>query len=202
MEHCGTKEELVLRLFLVCHGKYYLCFEQEQNEILKTIRLAEEIVQDEKRQFVLNRDDIYRKRTYTTKTSESQLQVPRNTNFENLQSIFEPVKNYVEILKNIRYEKSKELSTAIVGSSCGTQNQPGTNHEEYEEYFSIGTKIKIRWTKDEIGDSGWRCGWYTAQVQEGYLEDDNIQVLYFSEPECVYSVCVSEYLALGKLKLA
>ena len=78
---CGIKEELVLRLFLVCHGKYYLCFEQEQNEILKTIRLAEEIVLDEKRQFVLNRDDIYRKRTHTTKARESQLQVPCNTNF-------------------------------------------------------------------------------------------------------------------------
>ena len=74
------------------HSKYYLCFEQEQNEILKTIRLAEEIVLDEKRQFVLNRDDIYRKRTHTTKVRESQLQVPCNTNFENLQSIFEPTR--------------------------------------------------------------------------------------------------------------
>jgi hypothetical protein len=95
--------------------------------------------------------------------------------------------------------KVRSCPTAILGSSSGTQNQPETDHEEY---FSIGAKIKIRWTKDEIGDSGWRSGWYTAQVQEGYLEDDNIQILYFSEPECVYSVCVSEYLALGKLKLA
>lgn len=199
---CGTKEELVLRLFLVCHGKYHLCFEQEENEILRTIRLAEEILQEEKRQFVLNRDDVYRKRTYTTKKSESQLQVPYNTNFENMQRIFEPVKNYVQILRKIRIEKSTELSNAIIGNTSYTQNQPATNHEEYEDYFSIGTKIKVRWTKDEIGDSGWRCGWYTAQVQEGHLEEDVIQVLYFSEPECVYSVCVSEYLALGKLKLA
>ena len=65
-------------------------------------------------------------------------------------------------------------------------------NETYEEYFAVGAKIK----------SGWRCGRYTAQVQESNLEEDIIEVLYFSEPESVYSVCVSEYLSLGKLELA
>lgn len=68
----GTKEELVLRLFLVCNGRYYLCFKQEEDELLKTVGFAEEIIEEEKRQFVLNRDDVYRKRTYTTRTNESQ----------------------------------------------------------------------------------------------------------------------------------
>jgi hypothetical protein len=26
----------------------------------------------------------------------------------------------------------------------------------------IGKRVKIKWSKDEIGDSGWRFGWYTA----------------------------------------
>lgn len=200
---CGTKEDLVLRLFLVCHGRYYLCFKQEEDEILKTIGFAEEIIQEEKRQFVLNRDDMHRKRTYTTKTSESQLHVPNDINFKNLQNIFEPIKGYVKILKDIRLEKSKEFCITTAKSNSNTQCQPEKiQDQEYEEYFSIGVKVKIRWTNEEIGDSGWRSGWYTAQVQESHLEDDTIQVLYFSEPECVYSVCVSEYLALGKLKLA
>ena len=51
--------------------------------------------------------------------------------------------------------------------------------EMYEEYFNIGVKVLIRWTKEEIGDSGWRCGWYSAQVQENSLEDDVIKCCTF-----------------------
>ena len=56
--------------------------------------------------------------------------------------------------------------------------------------------------KRRNADSGWRAGWYCAQVQEPEIEEDNICTVYFTEPNCVYSVYVSEYLANGKLKLA
>ena len=198
---CGPKEELILRLFLICHGQYYLCFKQEEDEILKTIGLAEDIMLEQRRQFVLNPDDIYRKRTHTTSKHNSQLQVPHGTNFKTLQQIFEPIKNYITILKDMRREKDKEITVAtVVDKTTGECNQ--VENETYEEYFAVGAKIKLRWTKEEIGDSGWRCGWYTAQVQASNLEEDTIEVLYFSEPESVYSVCVSEYLSLGKLELA
>jgi hypothetical protein len=74
--------------------------------------------------------------------------------------------------------------------------------DTYEEYFCIGRKIKVKWSKDEIGNSGWKTGWYCAQVQEGHIEEDDITIVYYTEPECVYTLCVSESLALGKLKLA
>ena len=48
----------------------------------------------------------------------------------------------------------------------------------------------------------WRqWGWYCAQVQEGEIEEDNIRIVYVTKPNCVYSVCVTEHLARGNLKL-
>ena len=50
--HClqtyGSKEEPVLRVLLICHHRYYLCFKKEEEEILETISLAEDIIQEEK----------------------------------------------------------------------------------------------------------------------------------------------------------
>ncbi len=97
----------------------------------------------------------------------------------------------------------RRLSTAIVGSSSGTQNQPGTNHEEYEEYFSIGTKIKIRWTKDEIGDGGGGGGGGDGGDLDGILPKYK-RVIWKTTTfkYCIFqnlnvcTLCVSEYFAL------
>ena len=50
----GTKEELIPRLLLVCQRRYYLCFREEENELLETISLTQGILLGEKRQFVIN----------------------------------------------------------------------------------------------------------------------------------------------------
>ena len=51
-----------------------------------------------------------------------------------------------------------------------------------EQIVEIGTKLKVKWSQDELGDSGWRPGWYTTTVQ-GYDEDTNLlTVTYPSEP--------------------
>lgn len=94
-----------------------------------------------------------------------------------------------------------ELS-GVVKLACSDLIGKTNDYECYEEFVAIGQKIKVKWTKDEIGDSGWRAGWYCAQVQEGQIEEDVICIVYFSEPKCVYTLCVSEYLAHGKIKLA
>ncbi len=95
----GTKEELILRLLLVCHHRYYLCFKKEE-EILKTISLAEDIILEEKRQFVVNFEYIYRKRTHSTIKCNSRLEIPGDTNFNKLQDIFKPLKEYISILNS------------------------------------------------------------------------------------------------------
>ena len=35
---------------------------------------------------------------------------------------------------------------------------------EKEKLCQVGAKVKVQWTKEEIGDSGWKPGWYIAYV--------------------------------------
>ena len=84
-------------------------------------------------------------------------------------------------------------------------NEPEGNKtessDEYHEYFEIGRQVKVRWSREEIGDTGWRAGWYSAEVQESNLSLDEITIIYVSEPESIYNVEVTPLLANGKLKL-
>lgn len=50
-------------------------------------------------------------------------------------------------------QKDKELCHKNK-SSCSDLTKTN-NYEVYEEFFTIGQKLKIKWTKDEIGDGGW-----------------------------------------------
>ena len=70
-----------------------------------------------------------------------------------------------------------------------------SNGTEYEDYFEIGVHLKIMWTRDEIGDTGWKPGWYSAEVQSSTIENDEITVVYITEPDCVYTVEVTPLLA-------
>ena len=199
IQTCGFKEELILWLLLVRHSRYYLCFKGEEEELMKTISLAESILLQQKRQIILQPQYVTGKRTYTKTKSNNYLNVPQDLTFHNLQNAFKELKNYITTLKSLRTEKGKALNSQnkSVDSKC-----PGGNSDHYEEYFCIGKKLKVKSNKEELGDSGWTQGWYSAQVQEGCVEDDTIKIVYLSEPKCLYTVCVSEYLALGKLKLA
>ena len=65
----------------------------------------------------------------------------------------------------------------------------------------VGSKIKVKWSVDEVGDSGWKPGWYIAFV-EGYDEgDDEIIVSYPCEPGCVLKLAVTPQLEADKIRL-
>ena len=56
---------------------------------------------------------------------------------------------------------------------CNTAKADSTR----EQISQIGSKVKIKWSKDEVGDSGWRLGWYNAKVQGYDNETDMINML-------------------------
>ena len=58
-----------------------------------------------------------------------------------------------------------------------------------------GARIKVKWSSEEIGDSGWQAGWYTAIVQSYDSDSDEIIVSYPSEPGCTYTLDLSKSLA-------
>lgn len=55
------------------------------------------------------------------------------------------------------------------------------------------------WTKDGIGDSGWRSGWNITYIQSYDEDTDTIINAYPSEPECTYDL--STTIEEKKIKL-
>jgi len=70
-----------------------------------------------------------------------------------------------------------------------------------ESACTPGASIKVKWSAEEIGDSGWKPGWYKAIVQSYNSKSDTLSVVYPSEPGCIYTIDVSVYLACGNLRL-
>lgn len=113
---------------------------------------------------------------------------------------YKPITDLHNLFINSRRYFSHPIHKDNDESDAAKENQ-GENADEYHQYFEVGRQVKIRWSKDEMGDTGWREGWYNAEVQESELSSDEITVVYVSEPESTYKVEVTPLLANGKLKL-
>ena len=81
---------------------------------------------------------------------------------------------------------------------------PSLSHNReivFEQISHVGARIKVLWGSDELGDSGWKPGWYTANVQ-GYDSDtDILTIQYPSEPGCTYNIALTPMYSKGSLKL-
>ena len=77
-----------------------------------------------------------------------------------------------------------------------------SNEEQIrEQIIQVGSKVKIKWSKDEIGDSGWKPSWYTAEVQGYDVDMDVLPVIYPSEPSCTYTVELTPLISQKSIKL-
>ena len=68
-------------------------------------------------------------------------------------------------------------------------------------FLQCGTTVKVKWETDDVEGTEWSAGWYKAQVQTYCTESDQIQLVYFTEPEGVYTLEVTPELYTGKLIL-
>ena len=197
----GTKEELCLRLFLLRQNRYNLAFKDQEDEIKRMLRVVSNIVLEQRRSALLNPADVYRKRKYNTFTGEkSFLVVPNHLTLENIHNqMLKPIEEYLNILYNLRTERNRELIRSGKNSIVSLLS---SNGHQSEDFMVVGKRVKIKWSKDEIGDSGWKCGWYTAMVQGFCVEHDSVDVVYFTEKDCIYTVCVSDLISKGKLMAA
>ena len=134
----GTKEELVLRLLYVCQARY-LCYKGKEYEIMKTIYLAEDIICAQKKEKIVTSQRISRKRARTKIKGKSNLVIPENISFQNLQDIFKELRQYVKILKEMRRTKDNELHLR-----CKNVVDKPLSKNGYEEYFYIGTTVKVK----------------------------------------------------------
>jgi len=73
--------------------------------------------------------------------------------------------------------------------------------DEIEQFYEVGARIKVKWTKEEIGDTNWRPGWYVGEVQGSDADQDEITVKFVAEPESTYTYEVTPCVAEGKIRI-
>ena len=191
----GKKDNLVLRVFLLRNGRSHLASYMQVREIKDLIKWVQSLILYQVNCEIIDQPDIYRTRKFPGKNlaKKSQIPIPYGVSKENLENLFETLLIYLNHKTHHSSNMNKVENTM--------ENKTGSKEVNYEDYFEVGSNVKIRWTSEEIGDSGWKPGWYSADVQSSTIENDEISVVYVSEPDCVYSVEVTPLLALGKLRM-
>ena len=118
------------------------------------------------------------------------------------------IKNYIKIFDVIEIEyvsepgkvykvKVKEnVENGTLRLHVATCGAP----DLYDQVCEIGASIAIKWTKEEVQGSGWKAGWYQAEVQAFDPDRDEITIIYKREPTVIYTECVSQLISEGKVR--
>ena len=142
---------------------------------------------------------IYRVRKYTLQRESPHFisKPPHIDSEEDLQNLFEPLLAHILTQKSIR-EQHDQLSAfrPCILSTCVHDDEVLKNR-----VTQTGSKIKVRWTKEETQSMGWRAGWYVATVHNYCMETDMITLTYQSEPNDPYDEELSPLIADRKIKL-
>lgn len=71
----------------------------------------------------------------------------------------------------------------------------------YDEVTEIGARIQVRWSGNDVKETGWKAGWYAAEVQGFDPDEDMISIVYDREPKRVYQECVTQVISRGEIRV-
>ena len=189
----GNKDQLTLRIYLLRHGQTAAITAREEEQLNDFIRIFKLLVLAQRKLKLSNH--TYQKRTFSTKAYKQMISPPDHISASNAHELFEPVIAYLDNQRKQREEKDNRGTVHLV------TGVPMSHSSLKEKLSQVGAKVKIKWTLDEIGDSGWRPGWYIAYVQAYDDETDTLTVKYPSEPDCTYTVELFPFIRNSKIQL-
>ena len=179
-------------------------FQRGRKLLLDLIRITEELIYQESH---LKLRAIQHARTYgsvsdTTRNlqgkifsefKQSKITPPQTIrSLQDLNELFEPLKDYIGYVK----DASKDQITL---KQCLSSSE--SSDSLHEQMTQIGSIVKIKWKQEEVRGTGWKAGWYNAQVQSYNPDTDEIDVVYNQEPDCVYTHDFSTMLNSSTIKL-
>ena len=78
--------------------------------------------------------------------------------------MLQPLENDLKVLN--QFEENANIP------SVGFHDKKYNKTKEYEVFFETGFEVLVKWTKEEIDDSGWQPGQFLAEVQDSSLTND------------------------------
>ena len=116
---------------------------------------------------------------------------PESIHKEDLPDLFEPLLQYMHAMITTSEEKQNYVhSKSTASASQAKISKYLVTTTLHGQIVQTGSIIKVKWTKDDIGNTGWRPGWYKAHT-------DEIEVVCVSEPTCIYTLEVTPAISSG-----
>ena len=174
----GTKDDLVLNVLALRKGETSNIFFHIETQIKDLVKIINDLISIERNLDVTHH--IYYKRKHATAkmSTDNVISTPENLDWTKL---FQPLLKYLSE-QHLKKQQQDDCSTTGIRPFTTTVKSQDLIKTQITQ---VGAKVKIRWTSEEIGDSGWRPGWYIAHVQEYDESSDTISVMYPSEPNCL-----------------
>jgi hypothetical protein len=158
---CGTKDELAIRVGTLRAGRTHLVFQNEIHAIQDIINATKTLIRRQKEHHLTDPVVIHRIRKFLTPTTASlnmirprdsasasakqngkRLEVPEEVTLETLDEVFRPIED--ELLVYIGVDSVENAPEFVAGL--------------LDAIRTVGVRILARWSKEEIGDSGWKTG--------------------------------------------
>ena len=172
----------MLKVSLLRFNRLYLINKNERDGLMKLIQIVKKLIFEQRKMKSISSSPKERK--YKTDTcssidlknprkkasafpvyTKSRLAVPDDISKSNVHEMLQPLENDLKVLTQF------EENTNILGTEFHDKKYYNKT-EEYEVLFETGSEVLVKWTKGEIGNSGWRPGWFLAEVQDSSLAND------------------------------
>ena len=75
---------------------------------------------------------------------------------EDLSILFEPLIQFIDIVSR---ETASKANPSPIDVECSLINQSESDIIR-NQVCQTGARITVKWTKEQVGDSGWKPGWY------------------------------------------
>ena len=194
----GSKEQLVLRVYLLRHNEIAAVAAREERQLKDLIDLANKIIFEHRR--LSFSSHVYRRRKYSLQASYSSfVPIPDHIKVvEDLPHLFHPLLSLMDRTHKENKERGQSVHVLLPRKEELTEC---TEEELLERITQTGAKVKVKWLADELKDSDWKEGWYSATVNGYCDETDLLTVTYTSEPGTPYEEELLPLIANKKLKL-
>ena len=117
---------------------------------------------------------------------------------DDLKHLFKPLLDVLDSNQTMRAEKD------IIGHATKS-NKPSQDidHEEelQQQIVQTGSKVKIFWSKEELQDTDWNSGWYSATVHSYDTDTDLLTITSSSERGIPYEEELFPLITNKKIKV-
>ena len=195
----GIKDELIIRICFLKSNRIAAIFAREERQLKDLINIAYDLIHSQRMLSINNH--IYTRRTYLS--TENKICVPLPLHIKDVSDLchlFDPIIQFIDIIHEQR-SIAENITPINTDPHCITDKMDLHENDIKDQVCLVGSKITVKWTKEDVKDSGWKPGWYSAFVQEYNEDEDEITITYPSEPGCVYTMAVVPAIAADTIRI-